>query len=285
VFYWLAGRKLQRKVLQNLEDLLPDRSGKNRKAYRLRFFQNLAITMYEILLDSYRLKGSESWRFRSKGEEHLEEALRLGRGAIVYTPHAGNFFYYYWYLCRKYSCLTIATAGSPELRPLYLHFQGMGCPGLDYDQTPPLELLRKLRKHLAGNGVVFILGDFWRPSFPLSRFFGKTTRTPEGAASMAIEQQVPLIPFYGRRARGFTHELTFEQPLHLYASFSKEQRADATLLLNRFMERVIREYPEQWFYWFNAEERWENERAETVEAEPLKVGLDHDGGRKSSFPA
>ncbi|TDF99576.1 lysophospholipid acyltransferase family protein [Paenibacillus piri] len=255
----LAGRSQRDNLLNNMRDLLPGRSDKERRSIRRRYFQNIVFTLYELMLEADRLQTGVERPFRIRGEDHLEQALRIGHGAIVYTPHAGNFFYYYWYLCRNYRCLTIATAGSPELRPLYLRFQAMGCPGLDYDNTPPLELLRKLRSHLAGNGVVFILGDFWRPTFPESRFFGKRTRSPEGAAKLAIELRVPIIPFYGRRTRGFEHELNFEQPLHLYAGFTKQQRGEATLVLNRFMERVIRQHPEQWFYWFNAEQRWEPE--------------------------
>ncbi|UUZ79261.1 hypothetical protein LJK88_29220 [Paenibacillus sp. P26] len=142
---------------------------------------------------------------------------------------------------------------------MYLKFLNLGCPGLDYDNTPPLELYRRLKKHLAAGGVVFLLGDFWRPSFPVSRFFGRRTRTPEGAAMLAIEQQVPVVPFYGFRERGFRHRLIFKEPLYLYSSFTRATRTDAANLLNRFMERVIRERPEGWFYWFNAEERWEPE--------------------------
>lgn len=260
LLYYAAGRRLKERILDNLREALGGEERESQlRRYQRRYFQNVVITMYEIVLDSIRLPKSEAWRFRVDGEERLHEALRQGRGAIVYTPHSGNFFYYYWYLCRKYPCLTVATGGSSELRPLYDLFERMGCPGLDYDSTPPLELLRKLKKHLAGNGVVFILGDFYRPSFPLSRMFGKSTRTPDGAASISIEQQVPVIPFYGRREKGFTHRLTFEQPLHLYEIYERKQRSIATLQLNSFMEQVIRSCPDQWFYWFNADERWEEE--------------------------
>ncbi|UQZ81647.1 lipid A biosynthesis lauroyl acyltransferase [Paenibacillus konkukensis] len=247
------------KVRLNMEDLLEQPPGSEIKMLRRRFFQNLIITLYEIMLESERLPGSERWRFRAEGEERLEEALLLGRGAIVYTPHCGNFFYYYWYLCQRYSCLTIATGGSAELLPLYEHFARLGCPGLDYDRTPPLALMKKLRAHLASNGVVFILGDFYRPSFPKSRLFGRTTRTPEGAAMLGIDSRTPVIPFYGIRERAFVHRLVFGQPLHLYAAYSRSGRSEAAQLLNGHMEEVIRRHPEQWFYWFNAEERWEED--------------------------
>ena len=268
MLYIAAGSKLRKRVLGNVSEALGLGRQQGRALwYQWNYFQNLAITLYEIVLESGRLPQSEAWRFRVEGEEKLQEALQLGRGAIVYAPHAGNFFYYYWYLCQKYPCLTVATGGSAELRPLYGIFEGLGCPGLDYDSTPPLELMRRLKKHLAGNGVVFLLGDFWRPSFPLSRMFGKRTRTPDGAASLSIEQHVPVIPFYGRREHGFVHCLTFEPPLHLYAGYERKQRGEATLLLNRFMERVIRSCPEQWFYWFNMDERWEEKEALHQEAD------------------
>jgi phosphatidylinositol dimannoside acyltransferase len=254
-----AGTKLRERVLRNMTELLPERKRGELKRMQRHYFQNMVMALYEIMIEGHRLPGSSSWRFLVEGEERLEEALRLGRGAIVYTPHVGNFFYYYWYLCQKYSCLTVATASSNELRPLYLKFQAMGCPGLDYDETPPLELYRALKKHLQAGGVVLLLGDFYRPTFPRSRLFGRVTRTPEGGVTLAIEQQVPVIPFYGRRERGFVHRLVFGETLHLYSSFTKATRSDAALLLNRFMEQVIREHPEEWFYWFNAEERWEQE--------------------------
>lgn len=259
LLYMFGGVRLRQRILSNMLELLPDRKVRDLKSVRYRYYENVVFALYEIAIESYRLPAGGTGRFRVEGEACLEEALRLGRGAIVYTPHCGNFFYYYWYLCQKYDCLTVATAGSEELRPFYLKFQALGCPGLDYDRTPSLELLRKLKKHLHNGGIVFLLGDFWRPTFPPSRFFGKQTRTPQGASTLAIEQQAPLVPFYGRRDRGFVHRLTFEPALHLSSSFSRSTRSEATRLLNRFMERVIREHPAQWFYWFNAQERWEQE--------------------------
>lgn len=286
VWYLASRNGLGLRVHTNMQELLAERSKKKLRGYCWSYYQNLVITLYELWIETYRLKETAAQRFLVEGEEHLEEALLLGRGAIVYTPHVGNFFYYYWYLCQRYPCLTIVTSSSEELQPMYYRFRDMGCFGLDYDATPPLELVRKLRHHLAANGVVFILGDFYRTTFPLSRFFGKTTRTPEGAASLGIDYQVPIIPFHGHRKQGFTHKLAFEQPLHLYASFQRSQRAEATKVLNRYMERVIREYPDHWFYWFNAEERWEeaSDKSAAGSSQP-KDGHSAEGERRKSYPA
>lgn len=258
---FLALRKgFLKPIQQNMESLLDNLPKRDVSKHTRDYVQNVVFTLFEILFLSKRLNEFQAERFEVQGQEHLYEAQRRSpnKGFIVYTPHIGNFFYYYWYLTRKYDCLTVASAGSPELRPLYMKFAAMGCKGLDYDSVPPLEMYRTLKKHLQGGGVVFLLGDFWRTSFPLSRFFGRLTRTPEGAAMLALELHVPIVPFYGYRVNGFNHRLLFGPPVDLIAGHKgRSARAAANLLLNDFMERMIREQPSSWFYWFNVHERWE----------------------------
>lgn len=249
-----------KRVEHNLEDLLAPMSKRRLRKLRRRYVRNVVYSLCEIILLSDRLNERN---FELKGEEHLQTAQRLGngKGFIIYTPHVGNFFSYYWYFTKRYDCLTIASAGSPELAPLYMKFAALGCKGLDYDTVPPIELYRTLKKHVLAGGIVFLLGDFWRSSFPLSRLFGRVTRTPEGAAMLAHEHQVPIVPFYGYRKQNFRHQLVVGAPIHINSTVdrtARSARAETNLLLNDFIERVIREQPASWFYWFNAHERWEN---------------------------
>lgn len=262
LLYQVLRKGFIQRVEQNLLDLLGATSKRSLRAISKQYLSNVVFTLFEILFLSKKLKKLGASLFDVQGEEHLQEAQRRakGKGFIIYAPHVGNFFYYYWHLTRRFDCLTVASAGSPELKPLYTKFAAMGCKGLDYDSVPPLELYRTLKKHVTSGGVVFILGDFWRPIFPLSRLFGRLTRTPEGAAMLALEHQVPVVPFYGHRVQGFNHRLVFGSPMYLHEQFEhsgRSGRSEANLLLNAFMERVIREQPSSWFYWFNAQERWE----------------------------
>jgi lauroyl/myristoyl acyltransferase len=247
-------KPLCHRIEANMRDLLG--ASPSVAQLRKRYLFNVCVTLYELLIDSGRLRKSHGRRFLTEGEQYLEEALAMKRGAIVYAPHMGNFFLYYWYLSQRYPCLTVATAKSAELRPLYLMFQRLGCSGLDYDETPPLSLVRTLRRHLEHNGVVFLMGDFWRPEFPDVPMFGRATRLPLGAVTLSLDNQVPVIPFFGYRESGFRHRLVFGSPLSFHNRYKRDQAAEVMKPLIRFLEDAIRALPEQWLYWFNADERW-----------------------------
>jgi lauroyl/myristoyl acyltransferase len=256
LLYAVVDSKLKERIAANMNEMLGTMHPSDHRKQVRAYFNNVVITLYELLIDVNRLEETKNWRFITAGETYLRKVLKEGKGAIIYTPHIGNFFYAYWYLSRSYDCLTVATASSPELNPIYMKFKEMGCKGFDYDTTPKLELLRAMKNHLADGGVLFILGDFYRTTFPVTRFFDRETRLPAGAASLALEQQVPILPFYMFRHRGFQHRLVFGTPIRLHEMFHPTEKRKAAEHLNKSMENAIRTVPEHWFYWFNANERW-----------------------------
>jgi lauroyl/myristoyl acyltransferase len=257
IIYTVAGAQARSKITLNMSDLLKDLSPQQIRSMVQAYYRFLLITIFEVIFGFWRLPREQGSKLYAEDEHFLQEALAHGKGAIVYAPHIGNFFYYYWYLSQRYKCLTVGTSGTEELKPIYTQYEQMGCQGLDYDETSPLQMIRILRNHLEENGVLFILGDFWRKQFPLTELFGKPTRGPQGAAALALDHQTPIVPFRGFRDRGFTHRLVFEEPIYLHEIFNRNQRKEAALLLNQTMEHSILSHPEQWFYWFNLHERWE----------------------------
>lgn len=256
--YW-ASSDLRKMVYSNMKELLTENSSKRLHPLVRSYFYQMTVILYEIIIESTSLDKAGNNKFHIEGENYIKQELEKGKGVIIFTPHIGNFFYYYWYLTQRYPCLTVATMGSSELRPLYSLFENMGCRGLDYDEVPSVEIVRQLKKHLANNGVVFLLGDFWRPNFPPARFFGRSTRTPAGSAMLSLEGKVPIIPMLGYRKKSFIHELHFFEPIYLYQKWAPSQRSQAINELNEWLEEMVRTKPDQWFYWFNVNERWENE--------------------------
>lgn len=255
--YAFAG-SVRKRSLRNMADLLQDRYTPEELRERgVSYFVNLAVTLAEILCYAGTLEQEIDQVIEPEGEAHLQAALAEGRGAILLSTHTGNIFYYYYYLSRRYPCLTVATASSEDLRELYLIFHRLGCQGLDYDGTSKLTLARTLGQHLRRNGVVVLFGDFWRPHFPLARFFSRWTRRPLGAAALAMSGQVPVVPFYGFRREGTKHTLVFHPPIRLHEMFRPGEQEQAAQYLDGCLERVISALPEHWFYWFQLHQRWE----------------------------
>ncbi len=273
---FVAFASLRRRILRNMRELLRSRLGSFGFGFGFprvfargaAYFGHLAITLYELLIVAPHLAedGREAHRadvlsnsFHIKGRDHIELALQQNKGVIIFAAHTGNFFYYYWWLSQQYHCLAVATAASEPLLPIYLTFQKLGCHGLDYDRTPPIAMLNTLRKHLRNNGVIFLLGDFWRDVFPMSKLFNRSTRSPGGAAMLALNYSVPIIPLFSRRMFGLKHHMEFGESIQLSEQFEKDEYTEATNSLNVYLEQMILSTPDQWFYWFNVDDRWEME--------------------------
>jgi KDO2-lipid IV(A) lauroyltransferase len=245
-----------------------------------RYLVHEMLTIYEQTIEYRRaltLHGKRRARFHMQGLEHLDEALKLGRGAIVYTPHTGNYFYQYWRLSQTYNCLTVVTAGSGELRMLFAGLYWSGLKGYDYDNVPPLDLIRNLRAHLRENGVLFILGDFWRPAFPDCTLFGKPSKAPAGTMMLSLLQKVPVVPLYGLREGWYDHRLVFEPPVFLYEKYGADRKAEALEELARIMEHLISQAPEQWLFWFNVHERWDAAEANGERPSPVEKQAAEEG--------
>lgn len=249
---------IHKRTLQNMVQILyPYYQLKEIRTHCRNYFENALLTLIEILFLSGRLSKEMNRIFDVEGRENLEMALKAGKGAILFSSHTGNFFYYYYFLSRHYPSLVVATAMDEDLHRLYLIFHRLGCNGLDYDTTNKKEMLRTIKSHLENNGILVLFGDFWRRHFPESTMFNKTTRTPRGTASLALDFSVPVIPFYGYRTKGLRHRIIIKEPVNLHELFSRNEKKAATDFLNRLLEENIVQEPAQWFYWFNTDERWE----------------------------
>ncbi|MGV3591725.1 MAG: lysophospholipid acyltransferase family protein [Gammaproteobacteria bacterium] len=265
---YACATRTRRRIQQNMAILLPETAPRERSRLGRRYVVHECMTIYEQAIE-YRHALSTTSRRRARieldGVEQLDAALRLGRGAILYTPHLGNYFYSYWRLSQQYDATTVVTAGSAELRKLFEEVYALGgMKGYDYDTETPRDLVFKLRAHLKRNGVVFLLSDFSRPEFPPYTLFGKPARLPSGALTLALLQQCPIVPCYGERTGWGKHRLVFLPPLHLHERYDMRHKSEAMQQLAHTMENLIREVPEQWLYWFNVHERWEAPPAATV---------------------
>ena len=105
---------------------------------------------------------------------------------------------------------------------------------------------------------IYALFSDHRDKGAIVKFFGKETKAPSGAISMALKFDMPFVLVYNtfNEDNTITVYVTDEIELKRTDNFKEDVQNNVQYLIN-IMEDVIRKYPEQWM-WFH--DRWNNFR-------------------------
>jgi lauroyl/myristoyl acyltransferase len=197
-------------------------------------------------LDPAELRG----RLHVDGREHLEAAAGAGRGAIIATPHLGNWDAGgAWLAASGYPVTVVVERLRP--RELYERFavyrRALGMELLPLDDGP--ETLRGVLKALRAGRLACLVcdRDLTGGGLPVE-LFGATARMPGGPASLALRTGAPLLPCAVYQTRRAGRWRAVVRP-PLAVAPSGDARADALDLTQRLaaeFERLIAQAPEQW---------------------------------------
>jgi KDO2-lipid IV(A) lauroyltransferase len=236
--------RLRRVGLRNLAMALPDLDA----AARARIVDGVFRSIARLLVSFAHFPGLTpqnigEW-IRYEGYEHFEQALARGRGVLFATAHLGN-----WELS--------AFAHAMLSHPMHVVVRPLDNPLIDalVSRRRSLsgnflidkrEFARPILKALALNQAVGILVD--QNSAPESgvfvNFFGIPACAFSGFAKLAFHSGAAVIPGFALWSdREQRYILRFDAPLEI----TGDAAAD-TARIQSHLERVIREYPDQWMW-------------------------------------
>jgi KDO2-lipid IV(A) lauroyltransferase len=188
-----------------------------------------------------------------EGSEHFEEVLQLGRGAVLFTGHFGN-----WELLAA----RVAATGSPfnvlvgeqsnhrvdELINSLRHSQNIS---VIYQKAG----LRHVLQALAKKEFVAILADQdARRRGIFVDFLGRPASTFREPARLAIARGCPIITGFIVRRKDGRHMAKIQPPLWPTPGLEKEDAIrDLTQRYTTVLESFVREYPDHYFW---AHRRW-----------------------------
>lgn len=192
-----------------------------------------------------------------EGAEHLKEALKAGKGAVISTGHAGN-----WELMGG----ALSQAGFPLIGvAMRQRDAAMDRFINEYRRLVGMHItykddVREMFRMMREGWVVGLLADqdTNRHDGIVLEFFGKPTNCVPGPAAMARSAGIGVIPGYITRKADGTHKIILHAPIDVPRT--KDKRADictAQQAVNRVLEQHIREHPEEWF-WMH--DRWKSMR-------------------------
>ncbi len=216
-------------------------------------FSNLGKNVVEFMLfrrmNPKQIQQSVSF----EGVQHVENALALGKGAIILTGHFGNWELLAASISTNVSPLTpiVRELRSPRLNALVSKYrEKAGYSTIDRN-TGVRQALRCLRT----NNLLGIVSDVdTSVNGVFVDFFGKPAYTPYSPIAFALKTGACILPAFIIRQPDGTHRAIIEPPLTLERCDDKENELVInTQKYTKVIESYIRKNPEQWI-WMH--QRW-----------------------------
>lgn len=189
-----------------------------------------------------------------KGREHVDEALAMGRGAILATAHFGN-----WEAARilPLEGIPLSVITKKQRNTLFDDYtnairERSGVHVIDMKRG-----LRDIISDLKDNRMVAILADQNAGSRGLILdFLSYPASHWKGVAKLSLRYQIPIVP--GFVVRTEDGRLCFEFSPMIYHPELKDLEENYEKVLSQIIsitETYIHKYPEQWFW---VHKRWKH---------------------------
>jgi phosphatidylinositol dimannoside acyltransferase len=182
-----------------------------------------------------------------EGIEHLEQALALGKGVILYSAHFGPFNYLaQWISIRGYD-LIIPVEHLKDERTLDLTLKLRNSQGVQFLPLGGSAPMRKIIKALRNNQIVLITADRAVEGESVEKlFFGEPARLPIGPVSLSQRTGAALVGGCGWHISR-THMNGKFVPLTLALAEDEGNNTDTLMCaLIKGLENYIQAYPGQW---------------------------------------
>lgn len=194
---------------------------------------------------------------RCSRRETLDEALAAGNGAILVSPHLGNWELGGLALADKGYAINVLTFREPDekvndLREKVRGDRDIGIIYVDREDSSPLAIIEAVNA-LRRNEILCLLGERDGSSHSMEvDFFGRPTLFPVGAAYLALASGAPIIPVFVPLENG-KYSTLMDDPIYFRGGHGQHLQAvrSGMATLSAVFERYIGAYPDQWYNLFD----------------------------------
>lgn len=189
-----------------------------------------------------------------EGEEHLLQALKIGKGVFMFTGHFGNWELMSAAIALRYGPMAVVVrpADSPPIDRVITELRSR----FGTEMIPKQRGMKSIFSALKKNKIVGILLDQnvdWYMGVFVN-FLGRWACVNKGLALMALRRQTPVIPVFSVRKKDGRYAVIFGDSVKLINTGDKTRDVEEnTALFTGIIEKQIREHPDHWF-WFHR--RW-----------------------------
>jgi lauroyl/myristoyl acyltransferase len=179
--------------------------------------------------------------------EHLEKALALGKGVILFSAHLGPFNYLAQWLAIKGYQLTIPVERLKDERTLDLILKLRNSKGVQFVPLGGSTPIRTFIKALRNNQIVLITADRAVEGESVEKlFFDEPALLPIGPVLLSQRTGAALVGGCGWHA---TRTRIGGKFVPLTLELTEEERMNTDIVMSALIERLemyIKAHPEQW---------------------------------------
>ena len=214
-------------------------------------FKNIGIDMMEISRCLDFEDGYVKEMVTFEGREHLDHALKRGKGVIALTAHLGNFPLMTFRLVNDGYPLSLIARDpeNPKVTKMITSFRNDA--GIEsIPDKPRRACVSKCLEALERNRILFLqIGQ----NAPITEcwvdFFGHLVPTFKGPAVFSIRKGAPILPMFIIRNLDSHHKITIRPAFELTTTGNTQEDITSNIAsLTKIVEAVIREHPEQWWW-------------------------------------
>lgn len=213
-----------------------------------KFFIHLGKQYVETVKFPYLSEKAFRSRYQIHGTDILNNILKEGKGGIIISAHLGN-----WEVLEMFFSRLGYPIAAIYNRLFDDSIDRLICKWRSFFGAKLFEKkdsLRKVMRFLDNNGLVYILFDqkSTSPGSIKTQFFGRDTTTSIVPLNLAARIKAPLIPVFLIRKEKINSIVVYK-PIIIKNAKKNSLIINETLKsLNKILEQLILEYPEQWLW-------------------------------------
>lgn len=243
---WRYRHRMEENISATLGQEIPDLA--ERKALVWQAWRNFARTVLDTTAIMHCSKEKIIATVAVTGEEHLEAALKKGKGVLALSAHLGSFTMIGARLAASGYPFSVVVKHPAHQRFARLTDDYRSQIGIHTIAAKPRrEAVRGILKALRQNRVVLVIADEFKSGDVLVDFFGLKLPAPRGPATLALRTGAVTLPMFATRQADDSLTLSIGAPIEPVIRDDLDASVLATTALyTRHLEQAIRRYPSQW---------------------------------------
>ncbi len=212
------------------------------------FYRHLGMTLMEFLVFPRLARRDFLSLVDVRGDRHIHEAARAGRGALFVTGHLGNWEMLAARAAASGYRVTAAAKRQSNARVDSVQNRirrraGVGILKTDSGVRAMLQALRR------GGLIALVADQDAGRDGVFTPFLGREASFFKGPALLAWRTGAPLIPVFIHRLDDHRHEVVFEPPVTIDPDWDEQTAVrELTAHFAARLEAAVRRHPEQYFW-------------------------------------